>query len=153
MRYDAWADPATSCFWYLQHHIGYIYFNFTYAVCYFVTFHTLYIIWTQDYISMAIYAVIMILQRKTKRNQRYIDFVSNVLQMRKGLKSTSIIYEEKIPNNKSCIFGFFPHGILSTCIPIFTNYPNSPFENAVGLSSRAMLTVPITGMMLRLWGI
>jgi len=116
-------------------------------------FHTMYIFWTLDYFWIIFYFIVMALQRKVKRSQMYIDFVCNVLQMRKGVKSHSIIYEEKIANDDSCIFGFHPHGVLCTCVTFFMNYPHSPFEYAVGLSSRAMLIVPFTGMMLRLWGI
>ena len=32
------------------------------------------------------------------------------------------------------------------------NFPTGPFRYVVGLSSNAMLSVPFTGLMLRLWG-
>ena len=76
-----------------QNIVGYVYYQFTYFVFYTMMIHTLYVIVTLNYHWALFYAVVSILQRKVKRNQRYIDFVSNVLQYRKGLKSTQIIYE------------------------------------------------------------
>ena len=114
--------------------------------------HGMYVIATLNYHWMIFYGAVMILQTKVKRNQRYIDFVCNVLQYRKGLKSTKIIYEEKIDSDQSCLFGVHPHGILASCFPVFMNYPTGPFKHIVGLSSKAMLNVPFTGLMLRLWG-
>ena len=33
------------------------------------------------------------------------------------------------------------------------NFPTGPFRYVVGLASKAMLSVPFTGLMLRLWGL
>ena len=95
----------------------------------------------------------MILQRRVKRNQRYIDFVTEILQFRKGFKSTQIIYEEKIDSETSCLFGFHPHGVLASSVLVFMNYPTGPFKHLVGLSSRMMLIIPFVGLLLRLWGV
>ena len=96
--------------------------------------------------------MVTILQRKVKRNQRYIDWLNNTVQFRKGVKSTQLILEEDIKDEKKRMFGFHPHGVLATSLLVFMNYPNSPLSNFKGLSSRFMLSVPFTGLMLRLLG-
>ena len=108
---------------------------------------------TLDYGWIIFYGLVTIFQRKVKRNQRIIDYCNNVIQFRKGLKSTQIIYEEKIESNRSCIFGVHPHGILATEFPVFMNFPAAgPWRYIAGLSSRAMLAVPFVGIILRIWG-
>ena len=125
----------------------------TYLIFYFVGLHTLYAIWTLNYHVLLFYAFVIILQRKIKRSQKYIDWVNTIIQFRKGLHSTQIILEEEIGSDEKCVFGFHPHGILASCLLVFMNYPNSPFLGIRGLSSRFMLNVPFTGLLLRLWGV
>jgi len=62
-----------------------------YAIFYFVGFHTLYAICTLNYHVLIFYALVIILQRNTKRSQKYIDWLNKVIQFRKGLHSTQII--------------------------------------------------------------
>ena len=133
--------------------IGYLYYQFTYFVFYFCFTHCMYVLITLNYNWMIFYTIVMVVQSRAKRSQMYIDFVSNTLQFRKGLKSTQIIYEEEITSEKRCLFGFHPHGILASAIPVFMNYPTGPFKYCVGLSSNAMLLIPFVGFLLRWWGI
>lgn len=87
-------DTTTSILGKNQELVGYLYYQFTFFTFYFVGFHTLYAIFTLNFNVLIFYALISFLQTKTKRSQKYIDFVSNVIQYRKGLKSTSLILEE-----------------------------------------------------------
>ena len=51
------------------------------------------------------------------------------------------------------MFGFHPHGVLSISILVFMNYKKGSLSRMVGMASRFMLSVPIVGIILRLWGI
>ena len=133
--------------------MGYVYYQFTYFVFYFVMFHTVYAMITLDLPVLFFYMVVSVLQGKVKRSQKYIDWCDKFIQFRKGLKSTKVIYEEAIAEDQQCLFGFHPHGALATCVPVFMNYPTGPFKYSVGLASRAMLNVPFCGLLLRLWGV
>ena len=86
----------TSIFCRKQELIGYLYYQFTYLTFYFVGLHTLYAIFTLNYYVLLFYAFIIVLQKNTKRSQKYIDWVNNVVQFRKGLHSTQLILEEEI---------------------------------------------------------
>ena len=46
-----------------------------------------------------------------------------------------------------------PHGVLSTAMLASMNLKNGPLSKVVGLSSRFMLSCPVVGLFLRLWGV
>lgn len=61
------------------------------------------------------------------------------------------------------MFSFHPHSVFSfgnflTIIDWLgflanMNYHNDPLSRMVGLSSRFMLNMPVTGLLLRIWGV
>jgi len=101
---------------------------------------------------LAFYLTVSLAQSKIKRNQHYIDWITHTVQFRKGVKSTQLLFEEEITAEEKCLFGFHPHGVLAVSFLIFLNYPNTPLSNFRGLASRFMMSVPFTGIMLRLMG-
>ena len=108
---------------------------------------------TLNYPVIAFYVLVIILQRMVKKNQAYINFVNNVIQVRKGIKSATICYDEPIPETEKCMFGFHPHGVLSVSILVYMNFKKGPISRIVGMASRFMLSLPFVGIILRLWGI
>ena len=73
-----------------------MYYHVLYFVFYFFTVHGTYALLTLHIPSIVFYAVVMILQRYVKRNEIYIKFVNEVIQVRKAMKSLEVIYEEPI---------------------------------------------------------
>ncbi len=99
------------------------------------------------------YILAVVLQKYVKRSQPYIDFINNVIQIRRGLKKVELNFEEVIAPEEKCLFSFHPHGVLSASGLTFMNYSSGPMSKMVVLSSRAMLNLPIVGLLLRLWGV
>ena len=75
---------------------SFLWFQLIYFTLYFVTLHLIYAIITLNIYVITFYLVVTILQRKVKRNQKYIDWVNNTMQFRKGVKATKLILEEDI---------------------------------------------------------
>jgi hypothetical protein len=130
-----------------------LYYFSLYFVFYFCPLHCLYALLTLDHLTVAFYLLVVVVQWQVKKNQKYVDFLNNIIQLRKGPKIVSIRYEENIGPEEKCLFGIHPHGILTAGVFTFMNFPEGPFSNVVILASRAMLSLPFVGLFLKLWGV
>ncbi|KAM3147411.1 hypothetical protein pb186bvf_000662 [Paramecium bursaria] len=63
-----------------------------------------------------------------------------------------IIEDEKVQKTNS-IFCYHPHGIYSYCLLFNLYRKGTLFENIICLGSRAALTAPLSGLIIRLYGI
>lgn len=123
------------------------------CMLYVSTLVTFYAVVTLNIPLILILAKIVFLQSFARRSQKYIDFVNNVLQIRKYLSSFQVIYEEHPSDKQPSLFGIHPHGVFSLGLSSNMNYGTGPLSRMVGLSSRFMLACPIVGLQLRLWGL
>ena len=72
------------------------YYQLLYLSWYLCSAHMVYAALTLNYPVVIFYTLIILAQTKVKRNQKYIDFLNNVLQIRRGLGGVDVIYEEDI---------------------------------------------------------
>lgn len=115
-------------------------------------------LFTLNFQLMIVLTVIVLLQKKLKRNQSFSDYVSKFMHPGKAFNSFKIIddcqdvfYPE---DNQKVIYGFHPHGVYAMGFLCSLNQHEDPsFCSMTGLSSNFILNLPILGGLLRMWGI
>ena len=114
----------------------------------------LYTIITLDLNLIVILVAVIILQLPARRWQGYIDFVNKYLQPLKYFNKFVIIHEEPIKQKDHCIFGVHPHSVFGLSLLSLMNCTSEgPLSNIIGLGSRFILNFPLSGALLKLWGI
>ncbi len=79
-----------------QRTVAKAYYVLLYFVFYFCPFHLLYALLTLDYYVTVFYILVIILQRYIKKNRKYINFLNDVIQIRKAFRCFEVRYEEVI---------------------------------------------------------
>ena len=104
-----------------QPYVAQAYFQLIYILWYFCNFHFVYAVFTLNYPVIAFYLAVTVLQTFVGRSESYVRFVTDVIQVRKGLKKAEVIYEEEIGKDEKCVFAFHPHGVLAASVLVFMN--------------------------------
>jgi 2-acylglycerol O-acyltransferase 2 len=98
--------------------------------------------------------VLVIVQLPLRRSQIFIDLVNKFIQPIKYFNSLEVIYEETVTQTDRCLFGVHPHSVIGLSLLLLMNsMKEGPLSRIVGLSSRFILNFPVTGAILKLWGL
>jgi len=63
-----------------------VYFQLVYVIWYVASIHLVYGMITLNYPVVTFYLTVCLLQSKVKKSDKYINFVNNIMQTRKGFK-------------------------------------------------------------------
>lgn len=113
-----------------------------------------YAIFTLDLYFFLTLLTLVILQLPIRRSQLFIDHVNKYILPFKYFEKYEIIYEEIITQQDRCIFGVHPHSVIGLSLLMLMNsVKEGPLSTIIGLGSRFALNFPLTGAILKMWGV